>query len=86
MQHVTFQKWYIQSNIVINQDYVIKNATALMDSGADMNCIQEWLIPTTYFEKIMHSLISASGTKMQIKYKLSDAYICNKGVCIPISF
>ncbi|XP_057512798.1 protein FAR1-RELATED SEQUENCE 6-like [Actinidia eriantha] len=31
----------LQVNIVINQDYIIMNATALVDSGADMNCIQE---------------------------------------------
>ena len=57
-----------------------------MDSGVDMNCIQESLVPTKYFEKTMNSLTSASGNKMQIKYKLSDVCICNKGVCIPTSF
>ena len=41
-----FKKWYIRINIVINQDYVIKNATAFIDSGANMNCIQEGLVTT----------------------------------------
>ena len=60
-------KWYIHVNIIINQDFVIKNAIALVDSGADMNCIQEGLLPEKYFEKTMHSLTSASENKMQIK-------------------
>ena len=86
MQHITFQKWYIQVNIIINQDYVINNAIALVDSGADMNFIQEGLVPTKYFEITMHSLKSASGNKMKINYKLSDVCICNKGICIPTNF
>ena len=51
-----------------------------------MNCIQEGLVPTKYFKKTMHSLTSASENKMQIKYKLSDVYICNKRVCIRTIF
>ena len=29
---------------------------ALVDSGADMNCIQEGIIPTLYYEKIDEQL------------------------------
>jgi hypothetical protein len=36
----------------------------LIDTGADLNCIQEGLIPSKYFEKSMEKLSSASGNKM----------------------
>ena len=68
MQLIIFQKWFVQVNIVI------KKATAPVDSGDDMNCIQEGLVPSKYFEKIMHFLMSTSGTKMKIKYKLSEMF------------
>ena len=41
--------------LVINEEYTITNAIALVDSGADLNCIQEGIVPTKYFEKTMQS-------------------------------
>ncbi|KAK3229560.1 hypothetical protein Dsin_001441 [Dipteronia sinensis] len=44
------QKWYIEIDIRISQDYnIIVNA--LVDIGADLNCIMEALVPTKYLEK-----------------------------------
>ena len=37
---------------------------ALIDSGADLNCIQEGIIPSKYFQKTKERLTSASGGKM----------------------
>ena len=42
----------------------------MIDSGADMNCIQEGLIPSKYFEKSTERLVSANGSQMKIKYEL----------------
>ena len=86
LQQVTYQKWYIKITLVINEEYTITNAIALVDNGADLNCIQEGIVSTKYFEKTMQSLTSASGSQMTIQYKLSDVYICNQGVCIPSTF
>jgi hypothetical protein len=49
---------------------------ALLDSGANMNCIQG-IIPTKYFKK----LSQASGAKLNINYKLPNAHICNIEIC-----
>ena len=51
-----------------------------------MNCIQEGLIPTRYFQKTAQSLTSASGNSMHIKYKIPKALICNQGICLSTSF
>ncbi|XP_061364817.1 uncharacterized protein LOC133308224, partial [Gastrolobium bilobum] len=48
---------------------------ALFDTGADSNCIQEGLIPTKYFEKTSERLSTASGSKLQVNYKLPKAII-----------
>jgi hypothetical protein len=43
-------KWYAKMHIVVDQDFDF-DVIALIDSGADLNCIQEGLIPRKYFEK-----------------------------------
>ena len=52
----------IKITIVVNHKYTIHDVIDLVDSGADLNCIQEGLVPTKYFEKIAQSLTSASGS------------------------
>ena len=42
-------KWFTKVNIVDSYDYHF-NVIAMIDFGADMNCIQEELIPSKYFE------------------------------------
>jgi len=65
---------------------VITNTIALIDSGADVNCIQEGLIPTQYYEKTLEKVTSANGSKMNIQYKLSNAKICKGKICYNTSF
>ena len=57
---------------------------ALIDLGADMNCIQEGLIPLKYYEKSFERLTQANGEKLIINYKLPNVHICNDGVCFEI--
>jgi hypothetical protein len=52
----------------------------LIDSGADLNCIQEGLIPRKYFEKSNQRLNSATGTKLQINYELNNVHVYQDGV------
>ena len=82
---MTIQKWCVKVTLVIGEEFKLETI-ALLDSGADSNCIQEGLIPTKYFEKIREKLNAANGSKLKIKYKLSDAYICNQEICLKTSF
>ena len=59
---------------------------ALIDSGADMNCIQEWIIPLKYFEKSSKKLTQANGEKLIINYKIPIVHIYNDGVCFETVF
>ncbi|KAK3204854.1 hypothetical protein Dsin_018900 [Dipteronia sinensis] len=79
------QKWYIEIDIRISQDYnLIVNA--LVDTGADLNCIREALIPTKYLEKTTESLFSANKQQLDIQYKLAKAKVCNQGICYTTDF
>uniref|UniRef100_A0A7N0VCW3 Peptidase A2 domain-containing protein n=1 Tax=Kalanchoe fedtschenkoi TaxID=63787 RepID=A0A7N0VCW3_KALFE len=77
---LTSFKFYTEIKLLVDNDFMI-NLTALIDSGADLS-----LIPTKYFEKTTHSLRHAGGEKLEINFKLPEAYICNNRVCIPESF
>ena len=53
-------KWFSKVKIVVchKNEY---NVIAMIDSGANMNCIQEWIIPSKYYEKSKKQF-SANGT------------------------
>jgi hypothetical protein len=53
----------------------------LVDTGADLNCIQEGLVLSRYFEKSMETLSSASGNRMQINFELNNAHVCQNKTC-----
>ena len=59
---------------------------ALIDSGTDMNCIQEELIPLKYYEKSFERLSQANGEKLIINYKIPNVHICSDGICFETVF
>lgn len=85
IDRVINQKWYAQVTIVIAQEYIIK-IEALIDSGADLNCISEGIVPTKYFTKTTQVLNTANGGRMPIQYKLSNSAVCLKEACFKTSF
>lgn len=85
LEMVISQKWYVKITLLID-NYFSKDLTALIDSGADLNVIQEGLIPTKYFHKTTHTLSHAGGEKLNVKYKLPKAFICIDKNYIQTSF
>jgi hypothetical protein len=73
-------KWYTKVHIIVAKDYSF-DAIALVDTGADLNCIQEGLVPSRYFEKSMETLSSANGNRMQINFELNNAHVCQNKTC-----
>ena len=63
INRINFQKWHSKVRTVLSRDFEFK-VIALIDSGADLNCIQEGIIPSKYFKKTRERLTSASGGKM----------------------
>jgi len=62
------------------------NAVALIDSGADLNCIKGAIIPTKYCERTNENLSSANGEPLSISFKLNKGYIKNDGYCFKNTF
>jgi len=79
------QSYHIPIKIVISKHFVI-NKIALLDSGANCNCILKGIVPTQYLEKSTSKLYSATGEQLRINYKLSKAHICNNGICLTNDF
>ena len=76
-------KCFSKVKIVVCYEYEF-NVIAMIDSGANMNCIQEWIIPSKYYEKSTEKLFSANGTQMKIKYELNNAHVCHDNVCFKV--
>jgi hypothetical protein len=85
IDRIIFQKWYVEVTLIINAEFQI-TTVALLDSGADMNCIQEGIIPTKYYKKTTEKLHQASGAKLNIEYKIPNSHICNDGVYFKTMF
>ena len=80
ISRIDFQKCHSKVKIVISKDFEFK-VIALIDSGTNLNCIQEGIIPSKYFQQTRERLSSANGSKMQIKYKISKAHVCEDNTC-----
>ena len=78
-------KWFTKLKIVVSPDYHF-TVIVMIDSGADMNYIQEGLIPSKYFEKSTERLVYANGIQMKIKYELNNAHVCHDNVCFKIPY
>jgi len=81
---ITFQKWF--SIVTLTVEDFSTNKVALIDSGADVNCIKKGIIPAKYCKKINEGLSSAIGTPLTISYKLHKGYIKNDGYCFKNMF
>ena len=57
------------------------NVVALIDSGANQNCIREGITPTEYCQRTKEQLYSANGEPLYIKYKLNKGYVLNDRYC-----
>ncbi|GAB2265362.1 hypothetical protein Dimus_037813 [Dionaea muscipula] len=84
IHQITYQKWLVLINLKV-QSFRLQTI-ALVDSGADQNCIREGVVPLKYYELTKERLHSAQGSSLSVKYKLSNAHICNKEYCFRTSF
>jgi hypothetical protein len=84
INRIHIKKWYSKVRIKI-QDFEL-SVVVLIDTGADLNCIQEGLVPTKYYNKTKETLRSANGSKMQITFEISKAHVCQDNVCFKTSF
>nr|KAJ0196451.1 hypothetical protein LSAT_V11C700382540 [Lactuca sativa] len=70
----------LNTQITLVKDNFKINLTALIDSGVDMNCIQEGIFPTQFYEKTTSTLIGAGANQ------LNDNNIQNKITGLKLKF
>jgi len=70
---IPFQNWYSIVNLTV-EDFSV-NTIALIDSGANLNCIKRGVVPIKYCERTNEGLSSANGTPLTISYKLDKALL-----------
>ena len=80
INRINFQKLHSKVRNVISKDFEFE-VIALRDLGADLNCIQEGIIPSKYFKNTRKRLTSASGGRMQIEFKIPNAHVCQDNTC-----
>ena len=78
IDRMIFQKRYTEITLVVHEEFSL-TVIVLVDSGADMNCIQEGLIPSKYYESTTDRLTQANVDRLKISNKLTKAYIYNNG-------
>jgi predicted aspartyl protease len=84
INRIHIRKWYSKVRIKI-QDFEL-SVVVLIDTGADLNCIQEGLVPTKYYSKSKETLRSANGSKMQITFEINKAHVSQDNVCFKKTF
>ena len=72
---INHQRWYPNIDLCVKNEFKV-SVVALVDSGVDLNCIQEGIIPTKYDQKTAHRLSGAGGSPLNIRFKVSDVHIC----------
>uniref|UniRef100_C6JST8 CCHC-type domain-containing protein n=1 Tax=Sorghum bicolor TaxID=4558 RepID=C6JST8_SORBI len=79
------QKWYTELSYEFYDGHKFTYNT-LLDSGADVNCIQQDIIPSRYFIKSTHKIHSAEGHLLKVNYKIPEVNICIENIRIKASF
>ncbi|KAK0591826.1 hypothetical protein LWI29_008904 [Acer saccharum] len=65
VREIRVQKWYTEVDIRISSNFHLR-VNVLIDTGADLNCMQEALVPTKYFEKTTETLYGANKQQLSI--------------------
>ena len=84
LKQITTRKYLIKITLIFSKDFKIDTIT-LFDTGADLNCIKEDIVPKKFHEKTKERLSAANNSKLNVKSKV-DASIPNNGFEFQTSF
>ncbi|KAH9653688.1 hypothetical protein KPL70_027479 [Citrus sinensis] len=77
LKQITMRKYSIKITLIFSDDFAI-DAIALFDTGADLNCIREDIVPKRFHEKTKERLSAANNSKLNVNSKV-EASIHNDG-------
>ncbi|KAH9707173.1 hypothetical protein KPL70_012478 [Citrus sinensis] len=66
LKQITIRKYLIKVTLIFSDDFAM-DAIALFDTGADLNCIREEIVPKRFHEKTKERLSAANNSKLNSK-------------------
>ncbi|KAH9734495.1 hypothetical protein KPL71_017395 [Citrus sinensis] len=84
LKQITMRKYLIKITLVFSDDFAI-DAIALFDTGADLNCIREDIVPKRFHERTKERLSAANNSKLNVTSKV-EASVHNNGFEFRTSF
>ncbi|KAH9659546.1 hypothetical protein KPL70_023886 [Citrus sinensis] len=64
LKQITTRKYFIKVTLIFSDDFAM-DAIALFDTGADLNCIREDIVPKRFHEKTKERLSAANNSKLK---------------------
>ncbi|KAH9792314.1 hypothetical protein KPL71_004069 [Citrus sinensis] len=84
LKQITTRKYLVKITLIFSKDFAM-DAIALFDTGADLNCIREDIVPKRFHEKTNERLSAANNSKLKVNSKV-DASIFNDEIEFKTSF
>ncbi|KAH9763843.1 hypothetical protein KPL70_001312 [Citrus sinensis] len=84
LKQITTRKYLIKVTLIFSDDFAM-DAIALFDTGADLNCIREDIVPKRFHEKTKERLSAANNSKLNVSSKV-EASVYNDKIEFKISF
>ncbi|KAH9658252.1 hypothetical protein KPL70_023414 [Citrus sinensis] len=84
LKQITTRKYLIKVTLIFSDDFAM-DAIALFDTGADLNCIREDIVPKRFHEKTKERLSAANNSKLNVSSKV-EASIYNNQIEFKTSF
>ncbi|KAH9769837.1 hypothetical protein KPL71_012161 [Citrus sinensis] len=84
LKQITTRKYLIKVTLIFSDDFAM-DAIALFDTGADLNCIREDIVPKRFHEKTKERLSAANNSKLNVSSKV-EASIYNNEIEFKTSF
>ncbi|KAH9802080.1 hypothetical protein KPL71_001245 [Citrus sinensis] len=78
LKQITTRKYLIKVTLIFYDDFAM-DAIALFDTGADLNCIREDIVPKRFHEKTKERLSAANNSKLNVSSKIMPPKKKDKG-------
>ncbi|KAH9736447.1 hypothetical protein KPL71_018114 [Citrus sinensis] len=77
LKQITTKKYLIKITLIFSDDFAM-DAIALFDTGADLNCIREDIVPKRFREKTKERLSAANNSKLNVTSKVDASIYTDK--------
>jgi aspartate carbamoyltransferase regulatory subunit len=84
LTQISSKKYLIKITLIFSDDFKL-DTIALFDTGADLNCIKEGVVPKRFLQNTSEKLSAANNSKLHIVGK-TQASVFNMGISLKTFF